>query len=64
MVTKIKNRVEDNRLFKFLAIQDGEKRIYQEGLSIDTLYNFKMKELIRPYESVFLNHTFLHIQKM
>ncbi len=36
VVTKIKNRVEDNRLFKFLAIQD-EDRIYQVGLSIDTL---------------------------
>lgn len=38
VVTPIKNRVEDNRLFKFLAVKDNKERIYQVGLSVDSLY--------------------------
>jgi len=40
VVTKIKNRVEDGRLFKFLSVKDDKGRIYQIGLSIDTLLQF------------------------
>lgn len=37
--TPIKNRIEDNELYKFLAIADEEGHIYQAGLSVKTLYN-------------------------
>lgn len=40
IVTKIKNRVEDEKLFKFLSVKDDKGRIYQVGLSIDTLLKF------------------------
>lgn len=38
VVTKIKKRVEDNQLFKFMAISDEQGRIYQAGLSVKSLY--------------------------
>lgn len=40
VVTKIKSRIEDGRLFKFLAIEDEEKRIIQVGMSVESLLNF------------------------
>lgn len=40
VVTKIKNRVEDGRLFKFLAIEDSHKRLIQVGMSVESLLNF------------------------
>jgi len=38
--TPIKNRVEDGKLYKFLAMMDKDKRIYQGGLSLDSIVNF------------------------
>lgn len=38
--TPIKNRVEDGKLYKFLAMMDEEKRIYQGGLSLESIINF------------------------
>ncbi len=38
--TPIKNRVEDGKLYKFLAMMDEEKRIYQAGLSLDSILHF------------------------
>lgn len=38
--TPIKNRVEDGKLYKFLAMMDQDKRIYQGGLSLDSIINF------------------------
>ncbi|KAB3536028.1 methyl-accepting chemotaxis protein [Alkaliphilus pronyensis] len=40
VTTPVKKRVEDNRLFKFLATIDDKGIIYQVGLSIDTLLKF------------------------
>lgn len=40
IATPIKKRVEDNRLFKFLAIIDEKGIIYQVGLSIESLLKF------------------------
>ncbi len=40
VTTKIKERVEDGKLFKFLAIEDDKKRIVQVGLSVESLLNF------------------------
>jgi len=40
VVTKIKSRVEDGKLFKFLAIEDEKKRIIQVGMSVESLLNF------------------------
>ncbi len=40
VVTKIKSRVEDGRLFKFLAIENHDKRIIQVGMSVESLLNF------------------------
>lgn len=40
VTTPIKNRVEDGKLFKFLAILDAQGKIYQIGLSIETLLKF------------------------
>jgi len=38
--TPIKNRFEDGKLFKFLAILDSDKKLYQIGLSLETLMRF------------------------
>lgn len=38
--TPIKKRVEDDQLFKFLAVSDREGRLYQVGLSMDSLLKF------------------------
>ena len=40
IVTKIKPRVEDGKLFKFLAIQDDKEQIIQVGLSVESLLKF------------------------
>lgn len=40
ITTPIKRRVEDNQLFKFLAMIDESGIIYQVGLSIDSLLKF------------------------
>ncbi|SCZ04587.1 methyl-accepting chemotaxis protein [Alkaliphilus peptidifermentans] len=40
VTTPVKKRVEDNKLFKFLATIDENGIIYQVGLSIDTLLKF------------------------
>lgn len=40
VATPIKKRVEDDKLFKFLAISDKEGRLYQVGLSISSLLEF------------------------
>ena len=40
VVTPIKRRVEDDQLFKFLAISDKDQRIYQVGLSMESLLKF------------------------
>ncbi|MEG2291435.1 MAG: methyl-accepting chemotaxis protein [Clostridium sp.] len=40
VVTKIKERVEDGRLFKFLAIEDEKNKIIQIGMSVESLLNF------------------------
>lgn len=37
VVTPIKVRVEDGKLFKFLTVADEQKQLYQVGLSLDTL---------------------------
>ena len=38
--TPIKKRVEDGKLFKFLAVIDENNIIYQVALSIDSLLKF------------------------
>ncbi len=40
ITTPVKNRVEDGRLFKFLAILGRDKRCYQVGLSVEKIKNF------------------------
>ncbi len=40
IATPVKKRVEDGKLFKFLAIIDGAGIIYQIGLSIESLIKF------------------------
>lgn len=40
ITTPIKHRVEDGKLFKFLAILGRDKRCYQVGLSVETIKNF------------------------
>ena len=40
VTTPVKKRVEDGKLFKFLGISDEQGRIYQVGLSIDSLLKF------------------------
>lgn len=37
VVTPIKARVEDGKLFKFLTVVDEEKRLYEVGLSLESL---------------------------
>lgn len=37
MATPIKARVEDGKLFKFLTVVDEEKRLYEVGLSLESL---------------------------
>ncbi len=38
--TPIKNRVEDGKLYKFLAMMDGDQKIYQGGLSLESILRF------------------------
>lgn len=40
VTTPVKNRVEDGKLFKFLAVLGRDKRCYQVGLSVETIKNF------------------------
>lgn len=40
VATPIKKRVEDDQLFKFLAVSDNEGRLYQVGLSLNSLLSF------------------------
>lgn len=40
VTTPVKHRVEDNELFKFLAILGRDDRCYQIGLSVETIKNF------------------------
>ncbi len=40
VTTPVKHRVEDNALFKFLAILGQDGRCYQVGLSVETIKNF------------------------
>jgi len=40
ITTPVKHRVEDNELFKFLAILGRDGRCYQVGLSVETIKNF------------------------
>lgn len=40
VVTPIKKRYEDGKLFKFLAVEGDEKRIIQVGMSVESLLNF------------------------
>lgn len=40
VVTPIKKRFEDDKLFKFLAVEGDEKRIIQVGMSVESLLNF------------------------
>lgn len=40
ITTPVKNRVEDGRLFKFLAIMGRDNRCYQVGLSVERIKNF------------------------
>ena len=37
IVTPIKRRVEDNKLFKFLTVTDEAGRLYEIGLGLDSL---------------------------
>ena len=37
IVTPIKRRVEDNKLFKFLTVTDETGRLYEIGLGLDSL---------------------------
>ncbi len=37
VVTPIKKRVEDGKLFKFLSVGDGSGRLYDVGLALDSL---------------------------
>jgi hypothetical protein len=39
IATPIKKRVEDGKLFKFLSVIGEDKRLYEIGLSLDTLIN-------------------------
>ena len=39
IVTPIKTRVEDGRLYKFLVLIDENKRLYEVGMALDTLLN-------------------------
>lgn len=39
IVTPIKVRVEDGKLFKFLVIIDEDKKLYEVGMGLDTLLN-------------------------
>lgn len=40
VTTPVKKRIEDNKLFKFLAVKDEQGVIYQVGLSIESLLKF------------------------
>ena len=40
ITTPVKHRVEDNELYKFLSIIGADKRVYQVGLSVETIENF------------------------
>lgn len=40
VTTPVKHRVEDGKLFKFLAILGRDNRCYQVGLSVETIKNF------------------------
>ncbi len=40
ITTPIKHRVEDGKLFKFLAVMGEDKKVYQIGLGVETLLKF------------------------